>query len=96
MRLVSRVCRPSVSLPSGAWLRLWIPVGLLAVRQTNLSQGVARASQLLSTRVDMARREQNQAVLESMNRRAALQLRLQEAVEASFDCCSDLLRCGPG
>ncbi len=54
----------------------------VAVRQTNLSQGVARASQLLSTRVDMARREQNQAVLESMNRRAALQLRLQEAVEA--------------
>jgi len=54
----------------------------VAVRQTNLSQGVARASQLLSTRVDMARREQNQAVLESMNRRAAMQLRLQEAVEA--------------
>lgn len=54
----------------------------VAVRQTNLSQGVARASQLLSTRVDMARREQNQAVLESMNQRAALQLRLQEAVEA--------------
>lgn len=53
----------------------------VAVRQTNLSQGVARASQLLSTRVDMARREQNQAVLESMNRRAAMQLRLQEAVE---------------
>lgn len=53
----------------------------VAVRQSNLSQGVARASQLLSTRVDMARRKQNQAVLSSMDRRAAMQLRLQEAVE---------------
>jgi len=53
----------------------------VAVRQASLSEGVARATQLLSTRVDMARREQNQAVLESMNRRARLQLRLQETVE---------------
>jgi uncharacterized membrane-anchored protein len=54
----------------------------VAVRQHDLSEGVARASQLLSTRVDMARRKQNQAVLASMDRRAAMQLRLQEAVEA--------------
>ena len=53
----------------------------VAVRQQSLTQGVERATQLLSTRVDMARREQNQAVLESMDRRAGLQLRLQEAVE---------------
>ncbi len=53
----------------------------VAVRQNSLSEGVARATQLLSTRVSMARREQNQAVLESMDRRAKFQLRLQEAVE---------------
>ena len=32
---------------------------------------VARATQLLSTRVDITRERQNQAVLESMNRRAS-------------------------
>lgn len=54
----------------------------VSARQKSLAQGVARATQMLSTRVDMERREQNQAVLESMDRRAGLQLRLQEAVEA--------------
>ena len=54
----------------------------VAVRQQSLTQGVERATQLLSTRVDMERREQNQSVLESMDRRAGFQLRLQEAVEA--------------
>lgn len=52
-----------------------------AVRQESLSQRVARATQLLSTRVDVSREKQNQAVLESMNRRAAAQLRLQQTVE---------------
>jgi uncharacterized membrane-anchored protein len=52
-----------------------------ATRQDSLSNRVARATQLLSTRVDIAREKQNQALLESMNRRAALQLRLQETVE---------------
>jgi uncharacterized membrane-anchored protein len=42
---------------------------------------VARATQLLSTRVDVTRERQNQAVLESMNRRAKMQLRLQQTVE---------------
>jgi uncharacterized membrane-anchored protein len=42
---------------------------------------MARATQLLSTRVDVTRERQNQAVLESMNRRAKLQLRLQQTVE---------------
>ena len=36
---------------------------------------------LLSARVDVVREQQNAAVLESMNRRARLQLRLQETVE---------------
>lgn len=52
-----------------------------ADRQESLSQRVARATQLLSTRVDVTREKQNQAVLESMNRRAAAQLRLQQTVE---------------
>jgi uncharacterized membrane-anchored protein len=46
-----------------------------------VSERVARATQLLSTRVDISREKQNQALLESMDRRAQLQLRLQETVE---------------
>ena len=46
-----------------------------------MSERVARATQLLSTRVDIARSRQNQAVLEQMNRRTKLQLRLQQTVE---------------
>jgi len=50
-------------------------------RQTELSERVARASDLLRTRVDIVREMQNQELLASMNRRARLQLRLQETVE---------------
>lgn len=50
-------------------------------RQEALSRRVGRATQLLSTRVDITHERQNQALLESMNRRAQLQLRLQETVE---------------
>jgi uncharacterized membrane-anchored protein len=53
----------------------------VAARQAALAQRVARATQLLSTRVDVTREKQNQAVLASMNRRAELQLRLQQTVE---------------
>ncbi|MCK6681417.1 MAG: DUF3422 domain-containing protein [Thermoanaerobaculia bacterium] len=53
----------------------------VAARQRSISEGVARASQLLATRVDVTRQRQNQALLESMDRRATLQLRLQETVE---------------
>lgn len=53
----------------------------VAARQGSLSERVARASQLLSTRVDITRERQNQALLESMNRRAKLQLLLQQTVE---------------
>ena len=41
----------------------------------------ARAGDLLRTRVDVERSAQNQALLESMDRRADLQLRLQRTVE---------------
>jgi uncharacterized membrane-anchored protein len=50
-------------------------------RLHDLSERVARASALLSTRVDIARERQNQALLASMDRRARLQLRLQQTVE---------------
>ena len=50
-------------------------------RLHDLSERVARASALLSTRVDIARERQNQALLASMDRRAQLQLRLQQTVE---------------
>lgn len=52
-----------------------------AARERSLSEGVTRASQLLSTRVDITRERQNQALLASMDRRAKLQLRLQQTVE---------------
>lgn len=46
-----------------------------------LSQRIARTTQLLSTRVDIVREQQNRALLETMARRAKLQLRLQQTVE---------------
>lgn len=53
----------------------------VAARQDGLSQRVARATGLLSTRVSLTRERQNQAVLEAMNRRSEIQLRLQQTVE---------------
>lgn len=50
-------------------------------RLHDLSERVAQASHLLSTRVDIAREKQNHALLASMDRRAHLQLRLQQTVE---------------
>ena len=52
-----------------------------AKRLSTTSERVARATQLLSTRVGISRERQNQALLESMDNRAKLQLRLQETVE---------------
>jgi uncharacterized membrane-anchored protein len=53
----------------------------VARRQQDLSLRVARATQLLATRVGVTRERQNQALLEAMNRRTRLQLRLQSTVE---------------
>lgn len=50
-------------------------------RLHELSDRLARASALLSTRVNVAVEAQNQRLLESMDRRADLQLRLQQTVE---------------
>jgi len=53
----------------------------MARRQDDLSERVARNSQLLRTRVDIELERQNQELLAQMNNRAKLQLRLQETVE---------------
>jgi uncharacterized membrane-anchored protein len=50
-------------------------------RLRDLSDRIAQTSGLLSTRVDIAREKQNQALLASMDKRAKLQLRLQQTVE---------------
>ncbi len=50
-------------------------------RQETLSERVSRATELLRTRVDIVLEEQNASLLASMDRRARLQLRLQETVE---------------
>ncbi len=50
-------------------------------RFSSLSKRINNAGQLLRTRVDMAIKHQNQALLTSMDMRAKVQLRLQETVE---------------
>jgi uncharacterized membrane-anchored protein len=50
-------------------------------RQANLSRKLARAAQLLRARVDVALEQQNRSLLEAMNERARIQLRLQQTVE---------------
>jgi uncharacterized membrane-anchored protein len=50
-------------------------------RQANLSRKLARAAQLLRARVDVALEQQNRSLLETMNERARVQLRLQQTVE---------------
>ena len=52
-----------------------------SARLDTLSRRVGRASDLLRTRVDVVLEEQNRDLLESMDKRAKLQLRLQETVE---------------
>lgn len=53
----------------------------ISSRQADLSTRIARKSALLRTRVDIELERQNQELLTQMNRRASLQLRLQETVE---------------
>ncbi|MGA1287850.1 MAG: DUF3422 family protein, partial [Rubrivivax sp.] len=50
-------------------------------RLHDLSERISQASGLLRTRVEIARERQNQDLLASMDRRARLQLRLQQTVE---------------
>ncbi|MDO6732482.1 DUF3422 domain-containing protein [Marinovum sp. 2_MG-2023] len=50
-------------------------------RLATMAERAMRASELLRTRIEVERSAQNQSQLEAMNRRAELQLRLQETVE---------------
>ncbi len=54
---------------------------MLEERQANLSQKLARAANLLRTRVDVEIEQQNRDLLRSMNERTRMQLRLQQTVE---------------
>jgi len=56
-------------------------VDATARRQESLSNRIERGTALLRTRVDVAREEQNLALLADIDRRGKLQLRLQETVE---------------
>jgi len=53
----------------------------VAARQSSLSERATRAANLLRTRVDIKLEAQNRDLLASMDRRALLQLRLQQTVE---------------
>jgi uncharacterized membrane-anchored protein len=50
-------------------------------RQELLAERIANTNSLLRTRVGIRQEQQNSKILESMNTRAAQQLRLQQAVE---------------
>lgn len=52
-----------------------------SARLAGISGRAARASRLLGTRVSVQVNDQNRKILETMDKRAALQLRLQETVE---------------
>jgi uncharacterized membrane-anchored protein len=52
-----------------------------SARHERLGARIAQTTQLLSTKVEVSRQAHNQSVLQSMNRRVLLQLRLQQTVE---------------
>jgi uncharacterized membrane-anchored protein len=56
-------------------------IATLEERQKNLAEKLARAANLLRTRVDVELEQQNRDVLRSMNERTRLQLMLQATVE---------------
>jgi uncharacterized membrane-anchored protein len=53
----------------------------IASRQEALARRIAQTNDLLRTRVGIVQEQQNRQILQSMNRRAAQQLKLQQAVE---------------
>jgi len=69
-RFVIRRLRPAAETYQGILERL-----------ANLSERIARAADLLRTSIELNLGEQNRRLLESSDRRARLQLRLQESVE---------------
>lgn len=53
----------------------------IASRQEALARRISQTNDLLRTRVGIVQEQQNRKILQSMNRRAAQQLKLQQAVE---------------
>jgi uncharacterized membrane-anchored protein len=53
----------------------------IARRQESLAERIAHTNDLLRTRVGIVQEQQNRKILESLNTRAAQQLRMQQAVE---------------
>ena len=56
-------------------------IQMLDARQTELARRLVRAANLLRTRVDVEIEQQNRNLLQSMNERTRMQLRLQQTVE---------------
>ncbi len=63
-------------------------------RQDSLSERLSRAATLMETRVAVTRERQNQTLLESINRRARLQLRMQSTVEGLLVAAVTYYVCG--
>lgn len=59
----------------------WRTCAAMAGQLDDLSKRIDRASELLRTRIDLTLEAQNQDLLQSMNRRSQMQLKLQQAVE---------------
>ena len=59
-----------------------MPPSLARRSRRSCAARIARSSQFLRTRVDIELAHQNQELLAQMNRRAKLQLRLQQTVES--------------
>jgi len=76
---------PGLQTPTGFLERRFGPAMAfcesVARRVDATAERIGRASALLRTRVDIEREHQNQALLAAMNRRARLQLNLQQTVE---------------
>ncbi|MCM5569522.1 DUF3422 domain-containing protein [Burkholderiaceae bacterium FT117] len=76
---------PGLQTPTGFLERRFGPAMAfcesVARRVDATAERIARASALLRTRVDIERERQNQELLAAMNRRARLQLNLQQTVE---------------
>jgi len=76
---------PGLQTPTGFLERRFGPAMAfcesVARRVDATAERIGRASALLRTRVDIERERQNQALLAAMNRRARLQLNLQQTVE---------------
>ncbi len=85
LRAVSEVLIPGRSTLEEFLTRRHVPAmrtcQAIVDRQESLSRKLARATQLLRTRVEVEIEQQNRDLLDSMNNRTQMQLRLQQAVE---------------